>query len=51
MSVRENAENDPDYCPYCLRCRGLVRMIKVANLWWRCSTCGAEHKEDPSHAR
>jgi hypothetical protein len=42
--VRENAEKDPAYCPYCLRCPGLVRMRKVSAFYWRCS-CGAEHDE------
>jgi hypothetical protein len=27
--VKLNALKDPLYCPYCLRCRGLVRMILV----------------------
>lgn len=43
-SVRWNAERDPNYCPYCLRCRGLVRMVKVEAFYWRCN-CGAEHDE------
>lgn len=42
--VRVNAERDPNYLPYCLRCRGLVRMRKVADFYWRCD-CGAEHDE------
>lgn len=44
-SVRANAERDPNYRPYCLRCRGLVRMTKVATMHWKC-VCGAEHKEE-----
>ena len=41
--VRTNAEKDPSYCPYCLRCRGLVRMLHVPHtrFYWRCG-CGAE---------
>lgn len=42
--VRMNAEKDPSYSPYCMRCRGLVRMRKVENFFWRCR-CGAEHDE------
>lgn len=44
--VRENALRDPSYRPYCLRCRGLVRMRKVENMHWRCDVCGATHKEE-----
>ena len=42
--VRINAEEDPDYCPYCLRCSATVRMKKVEPFYWRCA-CGAEHDE------
>jgi hypothetical protein len=42
--VRMNAEKDPSYCPYCMRCPGLVRMKKIAEFFWRC-VCGAEHDE------
>lgn len=35
--VRRNAEKDQNYNPYCMRCRGLVRMKKVAAFFWRCS--------------
>ena len=42
--MRKNAEKDPDYCPYCLRCSGLIRMKKVEPFLWRCK-CGAEHDE------
>jgi hypothetical protein len=42
--VRFNAERDPSYCPYCMRCTGLVRMRKVEDFYWRCG-CGAEHDE------
>jgi hypothetical protein len=39
--VRRNAEEDPSYCPYCMRCQGLVRMKKTdVPFLWRCS-CGA----------
>lgn len=40
--VISNAIADPTYCPYCLRCKGLVRMRKIAPFYWRC-VCGAEH--------
>lgn len=43
--IRDNAERDPNYCPYCMRCKGLVRMVKIAFMHWRCR-CGAEHKEE-----
>lgn len=42
MLVIENAKKDPNYCPYCMRCRGLVRMRKIEPFYWRCK-CGAEH--------
>lgn len=42
--VRKNAAKNPDYCPYCLRCRELVRMKKVEPLLWKCD-CGAVHDE------
>jgi hypothetical protein len=42
--VRLNAEANPNYCPYCLRCVGLVRMVKVEPFLWRCR-CGAVHDE------
>lgn len=52
--VKQNALADPNYRPYCMRCKHLVRMNKVATLYWRCK-CGAEHDErepmntPPSH--
>jgi hypothetical protein len=42
--VRMNAEKDATYRPYCMRCRGLVRMAIVEPFYWRCA-CGAEHDE------
>lgn len=42
--VRQNAEKDPTYCPYCMRCKGLIRMKKIEHMYWRCF-CGAEHDE------
>ena len=42
--VRYNAENDPTYAPYCMRCTGLVRMVKVIPFFWSCR-CGAQHDE------
>lgn len=39
--LREKAEGDPTYRPYCMRCRGLVRMTIVAPFYWRCA-CGGE---------
>jgi hypothetical protein len=42
--VRTLAEKDPAYRPYCLRCKGLIRMARVDWMLWRC-TCGAEHDE------
>lgn len=39
-----NAEKDPTYCPYCMRCSGLIRMVKVEHLLWECK-CGAIHDE------
>lgn len=40
--IIENAKRNPDYCPYCLRCSGLVRMRKVEPFSWRCD-CGAKY--------
>lgn len=42
--VVANAIADPAYCPWCLRCPGMVRMEKVEPMLWRCS-CGAVHDE------
>jgi hypothetical protein len=46
--VEINARKDPNYCPYCLRCSGLVRMQKIGELHWKC-TCGAEHMVVTQH--
>ena len=43
-SIRFNAEGNPNYAPYCMRCPGLIRMKKVKPFYWRCQ-CGAEHDE------
>jgi Zn finger protein HypA/HybF involved in hydrogenase expression len=43
--VRQNAEREPNYAPYCLRCNTIRRMTKVEQFFWRCSQCGAEHDE------
>lgn len=42
--VRLNAEQDPFYNPYCMRCPGLVRMAKQEPFLWKCK-CGAVHDE------
>lgn len=42
--IRTNAEKDPDYCPYCMRCPGLARMTKVKPFLWS-HHCGAVHDE------
>lgn len=34
--VLRNVATDPYYAPYCLRCRGLVRMRRVERHYWRC---------------
>lgn len=39
--ILANVARDPHYVPYCLRCRGLVRMGLVEALYWRCA-CGAQ---------
>jgi ribosomal protein L37AE/L43A len=44
-AVRENAERDSSYRPYCLRCPTLVRMEIVMRFLWKCSVCGATHDE------
>lgn len=38
--ILRNAEKDPGYAPYCMRCQGLVRMRRVEQHYWRC-VCGA----------
>jgi hypothetical protein len=43
--IRLNAEADPAYRPYCLRCPGLVRMVISAPLLWVCEKCLAVHDE------
>lgn len=48
--VRMNAEKDEAYRPYCMRCPGLVRMVKIAPFFWRCK-CGAEHDEQRARTR
>lgn len=42
--VRQNAEQDPNYRPYCLRCSGNQRMQKKAPFYWE-HKCGAVHDE------
>ena len=39
--ILRNVEQDARYAPYCLRCKGLVRMQIVDRHYWRCR-CGAE---------
>lgn len=43
--VRYNAEKDPAYCPYCLRCRSIKRMVMIVAMLWECSDCSARHDE------
>lgn len=43
--VKQNTIKDPNYNPYCGRCSGLIRMIKIEVLYWKCKQCGAEHDE------
>lgn len=40
--IIQNAQRDPEYAPYCMRCPGLVRMRKVEPFRWACG-CGAQH--------
>ncbi len=42
--VKINAEKDANYCPYCMRCSGNVRMVKKETMLWGCH-CGAIHDE------
>lgn len=42
--VRINAENDPNYRPYCLKCSTMERMTTVEPFLWKCK-CGAVHDE------
>jgi hypothetical protein len=48
--VRMNAEKDPNYRPYCMRCSGLVRMRIVEDFFWKCG-CGAIHDERGADAK
>ena len=43
--IKQNAIKDPNYCPLCMRCDGLKRMVKVEPLLWRCGECGVLHDE------
>lgn len=43
--IRQNAENNPSYAPYCLRCSTWERMEKIEPFFWRCRHCGAQHDE------
>lgn len=43
--VRENAEKNLFYRPYCLRCPTFTRMKIVERFLWRCASCGAVHDE------
>ncbi len=40
--VDENMRADPRYAPYCMRCKGAVRMTRVSEREARCR-CGASH--------
>ena len=40
--VRRNMVRDSKYAPYCMRCSGVVRMVRVTLTLARCA-CGAEH--------
>lgn len=42
--IVRNYLRSPSYCPYCLRCRELVRMTLKEPLLWEHS-CGAIHDE------
>lgn len=39
-----NYDRDRSYSPYCMRCRGLDRMVLVEPLLWK-HHCGAIHDE------
>ena len=39
--ILRNEKERPGYAPYCMRCRGLVRMRVVEPHYWRCH-CGAQ---------
>lgn len=43
--IRDNAEKDPKYAPYCIACATMARMEKLADFYWKCRRCGAEHDE------
>jgi hypothetical protein len=39
--ILRNAVEDPYYAPYCTRCPGLIRMLRVEQHYWKCR-CGAQ---------
>ncbi len=41
-TIRKNAEKDPLYAPYCLRCATMDRMVVIERFIWKCA-CGATH--------
>ncbi len=45
QQIYENVIKDPNYAPYCGRCRCLVRMRKVEKLYWKCAKCPAVHDQ------
>lgn len=46
--IRNNAEKDPKYAPYCLACSRMGRMKKIEPFLWQCK-CGARHDERLPH--
>lgn len=51
--VHGNAERDPSYMPYCMRCQGLVRMVPAdegERFVWRCEKCPAVCDHRPEMA-
>lgn len=43
--IRQNAEKDSSYRPYCMPCPGLIRMQCIEPFYWKCRQCGSEYDE------
>lgn len=42
--IVSNSLKDPNYAPYCMRCRGLLRMKLISPFLWK-HKCGSVHDE------
>ncbi len=44
----DNMRKDPNYAPYCMRCKELRRMRRVDPLRAECRVCGGVHQITPN---